>query len=168
MDKTDKMQRTINGVIIAVIAFILGFGAAWLWITKSPAGVKDSINGSENAMINGDDSLNKQVFGDTVAVTDQMAGLTVMVDLVSLNSPAWVAIHEDNNGEPGNILGAQLFSAGSHEGSVELLRGMLSGQTYYAMIHIENGDHAFDPKIDVPLIGETGQPIWTSFRTIAE
>lgn len=156
---------TYKYVVVAVVAFLLGFGGAWFWLTKSPVGVKivnEQISGEEDAELEG------QLVGNFIAVSDQAAGIAVAVDSVELEKAAWVAIHEDRDGAPGNILGAQLFEAGSQSGTVELLRGMLASRTYYAMVHSEDGDRAFDPKKDLPLIDDAGQPVWSIFNTFAE
>ncbi|MFA6536007.1 MAG: hypothetical protein WC250_03635 [Candidatus Paceibacterota bacterium] len=160
-------EKKSNGkyVVIAVVAFLVGFGSAWLWLTKSPAGVAivgDKTSGKV------ENKTGLEITGNSIVVGDQVAGISASIDSVKVEKTSWVAIHEDNNGAPGNILGAQLFEAGEHSGSVELLRGMLPAKTYYAMIHTEDGDRAFDPKKDLPLIDDVGQPVWAIFNTLAE
>ena len=152
-------------VVIAVVAFLVGFGSAWVWLTKSPVGagiVGDKTSGQKS------DKAIDEVIGNSISASGQSAGISAKIDSVKVEKLSWVAIHEDNNGAPGNILGAQLFESGEHSGTVELLRGMLPGQTYYAMVHTEDGDRAFDPKKDLPLIDDAGQPVWAIFQTIAE
>jgi len=83
---------------------------------------------------------------------------------VMLEKDGWVAIHEDNGGKPGKILGAQLFSAGKHDaGTVDLLRATTAGGVYYAMLHVDDGDHAFDALKDMPVSGADGNPVMAKF-----
>jgi len=77
----------------------------------------------------------------------------------------WVVIHESSNGAPGNILGAQRFDAGAYSGgSVELLRDTLAGQTYFAMLHLDNNDKSFDHNTDLPVLDDTERIVMTSFN----
>jgi hypothetical protein len=101
-----------------------------------------------------------------VIVSDQNAGLLVLLDKVSLEGSGWVAIHEDNNGVLGNILGAQLFDAGiATNGTVSLLRTTEPGKTYYAVVYTDDGDRMFDRTKDVRL-SKDGKEVLTTFKTI--
>ncbi|TSC78972.1 MAG: hypothetical protein G01um101433_32 [Parcubacteria group bacterium Gr01-1014_33] len=104
---------------------------------------------------------------NSVSVSDQVQGHTVKVESVSLEKTAWVVIHEDREGKPGNILGAHRFPAGSGSGEVELLRDTAEGKVYYAMIHTDDGDGTFDYKKDVPLAGSSGAPLMVKFTATA-
>lgn len=161
----EEQKTNSRYIIVAILAFLVGFGSAWLWLTKSEAGAKILKDKTANQILleNGNEPT-----GNSIVVSDQVAGISAKIDLVELEKLSWVAIHEDNNGAPGNILGAQLFDSGANSGTVELLRGMLPARTYYAMVHLEDGDRAFDPKKDLPLIDDVGQPVWAIFQTLAE
>jgi len=154
-------------IIIAIVAFLIGFGVAWFWLTKVPTSSLDT--GKEDAVteMSADD---KGLLVVEVMASDQTAGVAVQVDSVSVNRLSWVAIHEENEmGIPGNILGAKLLEAGVYDSQVvELLRGTLAGKTYYALIHDEDGDRSFDPKKDLPLIDDAGQPVLSTFQTLEE
>lgn len=102
---------------------------------------------------------------NSIMVNDQAAGGIVMIAKVSLAQDGWVAIHEQADGKPGRILGAQRFDMGVYSGGqVELLRDTMAGNTYYAMIHIDDGDKIFDPHVDLPVIGSDGQPVMVMFK----
>lgn len=99
-----------------------------------------------------------------VSLTNQSAGLGVLLQSVELTSPGWVVIHEDRTGVPGNALGAARFEAGVHTAaSVTLLRGTEKGATYYAVIYGDNGDRIFNLKDDFPVRDESGNPILARF-----
>jgi len=172
--ETEESQ-TQRYVIIAILAFLVGFGSAWLWLDR---GISNDI---QSGQLEGDatstptlgenpsgsiDTTNNIVTtgGDSVTVSDQKAGTEVVLSGVSFEKGGWVAIHEDDNGKLGKILGVQLFDAGKGVGIVELLRGTLPGNTYYAVLHNDNGDRAFDPKIDLPIIGTNNSLIMTTFK----
>jgi len=88
----------------------------------------------------------------SVEVSNQAAGSSVTLATVSMAANGWVVIHEDMDGAPGNILGAQRFDAGAYEGGrVELLRSTVSGGRYYAMLHLDDGDKSFDHKLDLAI-----------------
>lgn len=101
---------------------------------------------------------------NAIDIADQPAGMVVTVALTVLNEQGWVAIHEDEGGEPGRILGATLVFAGERNNvAVELLRATEKGKTYYAMLHTDDGDKAFDNKKDLAIKDSTGSVIMMKF-----
>lgn len=93
----------------------------------------------------------------------QPAGTSVAVTGLSLSQPTWVIVYESRNGKPGNILGAGLFFAGDSAVSVPLMRGTVSGQTYYVTEAIDNGDKLFSLKDEKPVANTSGEQVWTTF-----
>ena len=174
------MQENNNQkyVIVATLAFIIGFGLAWLIMANKNVSPSNSDTASSTETMTDTDTsmtdetssgtdttaMTPSVKNDTVVVEDQAAGTSVTVSKVSFREAGWVVIYEDNSGAPGRILGAQLFDAGTWPGTVELLRGTVAGQTYYAVLSSDNGDRAFDPKKDEPLKGENGAMVVTTFK----
>jgi hypothetical protein len=79
-----------------------------------------------------------------LVVSDQPAGTEVLVSGFSFDAPQWVAIYDDRGGKPGWILGAKRFLPGDSSGIVPLLRATVSGETYYAVVHGDDGDLEFD------------------------
>ena len=105
---------------------------------------------------------------DHIEVHDQEAGSSVYVSALSLSDPRWVVIHEDQAGEPGNILGARLFSVDQEDGEVSLLRSTESGNTYHAILYMvadrdRDQGRRFDTDRDLPLIEEDGYQVITTF-----
>lgn len=101
---------------------------------------------------------------NSVSVSNQSAGSMVALGNVSMTQNGWVVVHEaDASGNPGWILGAQRFDAGTYtSGQVELLRGTVSSKTYFVMIHNDNGDKMFDFHTDTPVTTD-GTAVMTSF-----
>ena len=104
-----------------------------------------------------------------VAVSDQAPGNTVSVASVTLDQSGWVVIHEERDGAPGAILGAQRFDAGENQsGTVELLRPTQEGKVYFAMLHADEGERSFDYTKDLPLKDPQGNLILMRFVTAAQ
>ena len=173
----DGIRRTVNltTVIVFVIAFLLGYGTSARLVNRSgTAGERQGraeMAAAEQTTATGEaqeESSLAQISAmiatglSTVAADNQPAGKTVSV-AVKLEKEAWVAVHEETNGAPGKILGAQLFTAGTHFGKVELLRGTVAGAKYYAMLHADDGDRKFDHAKDMPLKNAAGQAITDEF-----
>lgn len=161
MQQQDNSQKM---VIVATLAFILGFGLAWLILSQKGGSV--AVNG-QSTTTPSQSELSTTTGANFVQVPNQAEGVSVEVPQVKLDRLGWVVIHEDDNGAPGRILGAQLYDAGTSSGSVDLLRGTIAGNKYYAMLHEDNGDRAFDPKKDTPILGADGNPVMTSFMATA-
>ena len=181
MDMMPNQKESDSGalVTVAIIALLVGFGiGGWVWPGRGVTTVKD---GSEAEDVGSDEEM-RDVLGksgefmpgtigmDTagplaLAADDQSAGVTASISSVRLDDLSWIVIHEDDAGKPGRILGAKRLDAGTHAGVVvELLRGTEAGKTYYAMIHADDGDKAFDHKKDLVRVNEGGIPVAVSFQ----
>ncbi len=179
-------------VSIAIIAFLLGFGAAALWFGDDKTN-KGSVNtttatSSVVSVEDDDDEPIKTESGVTstisipanttpissidatqaVIVKNQKSGIKVSIASVTLSEPAWLAVTEMVEGGV-RILGAQLFDKGvTTNKDIELLRGTLVGRPYEVVIRTDNGDRAFDPKLDKPILNANGMPISASFIALEQ
>ncbi|OGZ96578.1 MAG: hypothetical protein A3B34_02780 [Candidatus Sungbacteria bacterium RIFCSPLOWO2_01_FULL_54_21] len=181
MEPLKKSYPTL--IIVFVIAFLLGYGTSARIINKNKTadggktaesagaagetGTQGEAQTAENAEEENPASALAQISASmggisTVSADNQTAG-TMVALTVKAEKDTWVAIHEDKNGKPGNILGAQLFAKGTHTGNVELLRSTTAGMKYYAMLHADNGDKKFDYAADMPLAASTGGMIAAEF-----
>lgn len=95
----------------------------------------------------------------------QDPGFEVAVTHISVDIPTWVVIYEARGREPGNALGAALFTSERKSGAVILLRGTLPGQTYLAGQSRDDGDHIFSLDNDPPVRNTEGDPMFVEFRT---
>lgn len=181
MDTTNKIFTKVT-VSIFVIGIVVGFGAASLWARRAKnmsdsvaVGRQESATPSSETTEKTGDTYLAQISAsasatdgkNSLAVDNQPAGTAVTVSSVMLEKNGWVAIHEEQNGTPGKILGAQLFLAGTSSGKVDLLRGTVANGTYDAMLHADDGDHKFDPAKDLPLKNAAGMPIMVKFTARA-
>ncbi len=157
-------------IVIFMIAFISV--ALIMFFSKS---VEESVGTEDPEHDNGgleDEEHNEEIMtieenGDRIHIPDQEAGERVLISEMFLNESRWIVIHEDSDGEPGNILGAGLFGREETTGRVELLRSTVSGEPYHAVIYVvadreEDRDRLFDTELDTPLVSE-GEVVISTF-----
>ncbi len=105
-----------------------------------------------------------------IYVAEQSPSRTVSVAVVRLEKTGFVAIHEDNAGEPGKILGASgVLPAGETKNltPIMLSRVTADSETLYAMLHFDDGDGAFDVAKDKPALGSLGGEPVTMIFTVS-
>lgn len=162
MNEKDTTQNSfLIPVLFCCIAFVLGFGFAWMIFDGKSAENDSAGKASRTAS----DIFSLPLGHNTVSVDEQRAGNSVFVSLATLSRGAWIAIHEDNGGVPANILGARYFPAGKTAGTVDLLRATVPSTLYYAVVHQDDGDREFDFRRDEPLQDPFGNVIMVSFKT---
>ena len=98
--------------------------------------------------------------GETISVNDQTAGMSVVVGAVTLTKPSWVAIRDTK----GWVLGAAWLSASATAVSVPLLRATKTGETYQAVIYVDNGDKMFDLHADSLVTASENAPVSATFN----
>jgi hypothetical protein len=167
MDTSNKN----TSLIIAGIILVLVIGAGW-WLftggadtnmdTETPTtteqngsdtdtgatGTPEGGTSTGGTSASGTTPTTTPAAGEAVAVADQAAGATVAIDSMSLTGSSWVAVRDERS-----ILGASRFEAGATSGTVRLIRGTVPGATYQVVIYRDNGDGAFDFKIDALVSG---------------
>lgn len=91
--------------------------------------------------------------------------MQIVVSNVSVEVPTWIVIYESRDGEPGNVLGAALFTATRKSGTVDLLRTTLPGQGYFASEARDDGDRMYSIEKDTPVRDGEGNQLWMRFQT---
>jgi hypothetical protein len=181
-----KGQERFRYIIIAVVAFVLGFGLAWVSFKgqeekvivdntdinqdKVQEVIANVLTDIEVDPTTGEESSEVVSIGNvSLSVEDQAPAKSVFVKEVSAEKPVWVVIVEDNSGQRGNIIGAGLFDIGETAGLVELLRGTVEGGSYYAVLYNEDSDliedRTYDLDKDLPLVDGKGSSIEVLFKT---
>ena len=181
----EKMYDMKKLVIVGVIFFVVGFGASWLIFGRSQAPSSAQGDGEQVSEEKGNTSKQANISGATetpqaptptpatagknaIGAENQPPGSKVKLGSLSLEKTGWAVVHEDRDGKPGNILGAQRFAAGTYTtGEVDLLRKTTEGKAYYAMLHADDGDGKFDHKKDLPLLDASGSPLMVKFTATA-
>ena len=101
------------------------------------------------------DSAGLAIGANVIYVAEQAPSRTLSVALVRLEKPGFVAVHEDDAGAVGGILGASgLLPAGETNNleSIPLSRLTRDGETLYVMLHLDDGDGVFDAVKDKPVL----------------
>ena len=172
---TDGENHTMRNLIITVVAILVVMGIAWAVTgdkkssdTTNTSPTATSTTTGSTGTQTGTTSSNTQVSfpsGALVIASPQNAGLEIAVSNVVVQVPTWVVIYENYNGQPGNVLGAALFTKDRSSGAVDLLRGTLPGQTYFAGEARDDGDHMFSMTNDPATRDTNGNPITLKFET---
>lgn len=145
---------------------VLVAGSVGFWLGRSNAPAERTVQQGSTADLKRGITASSLVGGDRITASDQDPGMGVFINSFSLAKDGWVAIHEDSLDNPGNILGARRFAAGTYEnGLVELLRATEPGRTYYAMLHRDDGDRIFDHSKDLPVPATDGSLVMARFST---
>ena len=164
----NKLTYVVIGALVAGAAVATGIGYYSYNGQKEDASYYEEqfkdLNIEEAALPLQEHALS---FNARIVVENQLPGLLVHIESLTLAKDQWVVIHEGTHGSPGAILGAGRFRAGMTSGTVELLRATEEGRTYYAMIHRDDGITGFDPKSDLPSSDDAGRAIMSSFMTKA-
>lgn len=171
-------------LIIAVAAFIIGFGISFFVFgdrtdvdlngaTTTPDQTQDD-NGTTTDNNTADTNqpnvslVNRGISEGDIVVSEQAPGGTVTVGNATSEEIGWVVVYETReNGALGNILGAKLKPAGEWSGNVTLLRPTVAGREYVVKIHGDNGDREFDHEVDLPIETPEGTEITASFTTFS-
>jgi len=169
----NKYYSRNNLISAFLIGILAGFGVYSMWDNSSAVrgivGQEKDTGGAameETPLDENSVAMELEHSGEnTISVVDQPAGLKVIIESATLAEQGWVVIHEDRDGAPGNILGAQRFEPGTSAGEVELLRNTVEGGLYYAMLHGDDGDGQFDYTKDLAIM-ENDAPVMVTFNAV--
>ena len=160
LEDKNKQRNMIFAATIAV-GLLFGFFIGRMWSGKNAGEIADLDE--KNATSTLGTTLGDTSAKDSIALSEQGAGNVVFVNKAVFTKDSWIVVHEDRDGEFGNILGAGWFPKGTNENvTVELLRGTEADKKYYAVVYNDDGDKKFDAKIDAP-ITENGKAIQQAF-----
>jgi hypothetical protein len=76
---------------------------------------------------------------NSVTVSDQVStnGMA-LIDSVTIDTPGFVAIHADEGGMPGHVVGVAPVPAGTSQGVLVMIDGAMSTPTLYAQLHVDD------------------------------
>ncbi len=159
----------ISGVIVGLI---IGWG--WFSLRNDAAKVAENANATTTEMVGGETNTTGTVPGTTgtngtvmqntgsLSATSK-SSLSVALSGIAVTAPTWIAVMDNNAGKAGNALGAAMFFPGQKSGTIELLRGTVSGKTYLVGEYADNGDHKFSKSADTQVMGVAGNPMLVEF-----
>ncbi len=131
--------------VIVIISLIIGFGLGWI--------ARDQYTTPTDLVTQIKNNLTTTTTTATTSISfkveSQPPGNQVLIRDVHIVSPVWLAVYEDREGEPGNVLGAVFVRAGDYPAlAIPLLRNTVDEQPYYVQAHTDNGDQMFDYRTD--------------------
>lgn len=157
---TFSLNSFVAGVMLGIIGTAVWF-TSWDALTLSALQppMAASASGTEQAP-----------GSDTVVVTAQAAGLSVVVASVTVPPPGvWVAVRETNGTELENVLGAARVTGPGSNIPVPLMRATEPGAAYAIEFYRDNGDDAFDLATDSVYVDfTTSAPVIAYFNTTAK
>lgn len=162
IDLNDTGNRIIAGILLA----LLFVGGWWLIArtvsTSDAAGSEAQSKTSSTTTDSSATSVRRPISEDTptisastesIDVADQAAGISVKVEKVALVQVGWVAVRDGS----GRTLGAARFEAGTHTNvEVPLLRSTVAGQSYQALMYVDDGNKQFDLREDILITKSDG------------
>jgi len=104
--------------------------------------------------------------GNTIKVSNQAAGVSVITNSASLVKSGYIVIHELKDGKLGPVIGhSALQKSGAFKKVVVRLdRPSVSGEILFAMLHDDDGDRNYEfPGDDVPTKNNTGEIVVVPF-----
>ena len=147
-------KKSSKGLIIGIIVVIVIGIFVWRYFSSRTA-PSEQVGGEE------------QVAGmeDSIFVANQRPGRFVNVGRATLSKKGYVAIHQEEAGAPGAIIGFSSFlnAVESKNFSVTLNRKSVAGESFYAMIHWDNDNGAFNPSEDMPAKDKDGNIVMAKF-----
>ena len=188
MEERVEKNDILKAVVLLMLGFVIGFAThAFISVTGTDDAdlMLDDSDTIETVVGDGEGDETKEVIDNTapitpkvitepvennisasygMSVTNQPAGELVYISEMNLVENAWIAVREDNGGQPGNILGAAWFQAGTTSGIVELLRATEADATYYTVIFVDDGDKQFDYNVDTLVLNDNA-PVLIKFLT---
>jgi len=90
--------------------------------------------------------------------------VAVLIREVSLIEPGFIVIHEDLNGQPGKILAVSDLLQPDRYQNISIVMDFEAGETYFAMLHQDNGNGQFNQETDLPAKNMNGQTVMTNFK----
>jgi len=152
-----KNERATYTVIVIVLMLLAAF-----YLMRGQGVNAPKVENNEGGTVISE-TLNENT---VLAVRNQEAGASVVIEKLALTKKSWVAVHEDKNGVPGIVLGAIRLRPENATGTVGLIiRNTDPGETYYVVVHIDDGDDAFNYKTDIPELVD-GKELSVAFQTL--
>ncbi len=162
--------------IPGLCGFVAGIAAAFLWqYATAPSSQWEKGTGSATATTGApaqqsadtgkpEAPVSPGYSRDSVAaVSPQRGGFSVTLESIAVSAPTWAVIYDDEEGMPGNALGARLFHSGEVVGPVRLLRATEKGRKYFVGLQTDDGDRKFELHGDAQVIDAEGRSVLSSF-----
>jgi len=149
-------KKSSKGLIIGIIVVVIIGIFVWRYFSGRNA-TNDQAGGEQSEQVAG--------MEDSIFVANQKPGRFVNVGRATLSKKGYVAIHQEEAGAPGAIIGfsSLLNAVESKNFSVTLNRKSVVGESFYAMIHWDNNNGAFNPSEDAAATDKDGNIVMAKF-----
>ncbi|MEK7069618.1 MAG: hypothetical protein AAB818_01230 [Patescibacteria group bacterium] len=151
-----EQKKSSTGLIIGIIVVVIVGIFVWRYFSGKTA-VNDQASGEQNGQV-----IN---LSDYIFMVNQKPGRFVNVSKVILSKKGYVAIHQEEAGKAGAVIGySNLLNSGESKNfSVTLNRKSVAGESFYAMVHWDNSNGTFNPAEDVPATDKEGNVVAVKF-----
>lgn len=149
--KTWQWVVTVIVIIVLIIIGVMVFGNKG---SSTPVSTTTATNtpAPASAQVN------------RIVMADQYPGNVAYLSSVQLQNGGWIVIKNDNNGQPGDIIGETYSPAGINPVKVTLTSPMVDGGTYYAILYTGNNSATFSATAEQPLTDANGNVIMFVFH----
>ena len=153
-------KKSSKGLIIGIIVVVVIGIFVWRYFSSKNA-PSEQVGTEQNGQVAG--------MEDSIFVASQKPGRFVNVGRAVLSKKGFVAIHQEEAGAPGAIIGfgSLLNPVESKNFSVTLNRKSAVGESLYAMIHWDNDNGAFNPAEDMAATDKDGNIVMAKFMISA-
>lgn len=115
----------------------------------------------------GDEPAVTQLVNELVINDQNPDSVAVLVAQASLNTPGYVVIHDNNNGQPGKIIGVSKLLIADDYTNISVIAPLKPGSTYFGMLHADDGNGLYDVKADTThLMGTDGKEVIRMFKVL--
>jgi len=140
-------------IIVVIIIVIIGLGVYFFTVKNE----KTFVPSAEESV------TNKAEINSIFILQKQDATNTVLIDMVDMARPGFIAIRESINNQPGQIVEVSVYltSGVNTSISIDLGRSMLNGVDFsgefplstdlVAIVYEDDGDQGFNPSFDKPV-----------------
>jgi hypothetical protein len=151
--KTWQWVVTVIVIIVLIIIGVMVFGGKGGGTPSTTDNTSSSTDNTNTTPAN------------RVTMNDQYPGNVVYISSIQMDQPGYVAIHANNNGTPGKVIGSAHLDKGINANiKVTLSQPLIDGQTYYAMLHGDDRDGKFSETKDPALKDSKGDVIMHVFK----
>jgi hypothetical protein len=159
----EKSKFSLPVVIALIVGLLVGYSFGAIVYRNDSSGDVTKLDESLETEENNEEGIitagagEEKVLGVpgevSFSVANQTAGSQVVIAEASVDRVTWLAVRDYAESKIGNVLGAKRLPAGAHtDVAVELLRPTIAGQSYAVVAFYDDGDLAFDHKVDAAVM----------------
>lgn len=159
-------------IIIAIVAVLVILAGIYIYTQQDDSQTADNNNQTNDMPQEGDivgevpgdpDEDPQTPTSDTIAVSTQIAGDSVIIDNVFLSKPGFIDIHEATSaGQPGKSVGVSGYLGTGAKQDLTINAQIVAGAKYFAVVHVDDGDKKYNFPSDAAAT-KNGLPVQVLF-----